>query len=338
MVTIYDIAKVTGHSAPTVSKALTGTGTLSAKTREKIVAVAKEMGYEPNIAARTLSTKKSNLIGVIYDDTGMNRGFAHPLFSVVLNRFREQIEVAGYDIIFLSRHFKMTYYSHAQYRNVDGIIIINPATDNKEEFKDFIDNNIPIVSTNSIIKGISTVLTDNEIGGYRAAEYFIKKGHKKIAYLSAPVNEISFAAAERFEGFKRALKDYNIEFDENLYEQSKLWNLDGGYDAFHKLVERTRDFTAIFAATDLMAHGILKYCREKGISIPNDISIIGFDNDVASSLSEPGITTFEQDGVQIADFAAEILFQQIIGMPTGEMARFAPKFIERDSVKDLSIN
>ena len=95
MVTIYDIAEATGYSAPTVSKALNGLGSLSEETRQRILDKAKEMGYEPNSTARTLTTKKSYLIGVVFDDTGMNKGFSHPLFSPVLNRFREKIEAAG---------------------------------------------------------------------------------------------------------------------------------------------------------------------------------------------------------------------------------------------------
>ena len=106
MTTIYDIAKATGYSAPTVSRALTGTGHLTEATRNKIINAASEMGYEPNSMARGLTTKRTNLIGIIYDDVQMARGFAHPLFSGVLNTFRELVENQGYDIIFLSRYFK----------------------------------------------------------------------------------------------------------------------------------------------------------------------------------------------------------------------------------------
>ena len=207
MVTIYDIARKTGFSSSTVSRALTGTGTLNENTRQKIIQVANEMGYEPNISARTLSTKKSNLIGVIYDDTGMNRGFAHPLFSEILTHFREQIECAGYDLVFLSRHSKLSYFAHASYRSVDGVIIINPASGEPSDFSGFVEKGMPCVSTNIIIEGIPTILTDNEKGGYDAAEYLIKKGHKKIAVLSAPRNRISSAPNERLQGFKKALRD-----------------------------------------------------------------------------------------------------------------------------------
>jgi len=333
MITIYDIAKATGHSAPTVSKALNGQGNLSVATRQLIVDKAKEMGYEPNITARTLTTKKSNLIGVVYDDTGMNMGFAHPLFSVILNRFREQIEYAGYDLVFLSRYSKMSYFSHAKYRSVDGVIIINPATGDIQEFQEFIDENIPRVSTNSIFDGICTVISDNEKGGYFAADKLIKQGHKKIAFLSAPLRKISSAPSERLTGFKKALAENNIEFDQNLFEESETWAQEGAYKAFKKLYSRTKDFTAIFCVTDTMAFGVYKAAEELGIKIPEDISVIGFDDDIAGSILAPHLNTFRQDAVKVADLAAEMMLNQIAGLPVPPIVRCDVNYVERNSVK-----
>lgn len=336
MVTIYDIAKETGFSAPTVSKALTGQGTLSEKTRQKILETADKLGYEPNMTARTLSTKKSNLIGLVYDDTGLNRGFSHPLFSVVLNRFRERIEDVGYDIVFLSRHFKMSYSAHANYRSVDGVVIINPADQNMEPYRKLVEEKMPVVSTNSIMPGICTVLTDNEAGGYEAAEYLIRKGHRKIAFLSTPVNAISPASEERFIGFKKALEAHNVAFDENLYEKSDQWTIEGGYEAFQKLYSRTKDFTALFASTDLMALGVKQYAEENDIIIPEAFSLIGFDDEITTSFSSPHLTTFRQDAIKIADMAVQVLLEQIDGKTVPGQIRFPAMFIERDSVKDIN--
>lgn len=335
MVTIYDIARETGNSAPTISKALNGSGSLSEKTRNKIIETAKRMGYEPNMTARALATKKSRLIGVVYDDTGMNRGFSHPLFSVVLNRFREQVEHAGFDIMFLSRHFKMSYCAHALFRSVDGIVIINPAEYIEDAFKDIIKRNIPCVSTNAIIDGICTVLTENEKSGYEAAEYLIKKGHKKIAFLSGPQTSLSYAGLERLNGFKNAFKDYNIPFDENLYEECQFWHTNSGYEGFERLYNRTQDFTAVFACSDTIAYGVMNFAEKHGLKIPDDFSLIGFDNDSGSEFSHPHLTTFQHDEIKIADMAAEMLFQQIAGIPVPDIVRFPATFIERESVKKL---
>ncbi len=332
MITIYDIAEATGYSAPTVSKALNGLGSLSEETRQKILEKAKEMGYEPNSTARTLTTKKSYLIGVIYDDTGMNMGFTHPLFSPMLNRFREKIEAAGYDILFLSRHFNMTYFSHANFRCIDGVIIINPATNTPADFDDFIKTNLPRVSTNSIFKGICTVITANEQGGYEAAEYFINHGHKKIAYISAPVDGISAAPNERFVGFKTALEKHNL-YDEELYEVSKGWDKVSGEEAFGRLIKRRKDITAVFLTGDQMAFGVYEYCSKHNIRIPEDISVIGFDNDLPSEYV--GLTTFKQNAEEIADISAQMMLAQIEGKTVPPIIRCKPELVERHSVKTL---
>ena len=332
MVTIYDIAEATGYSAPTVSKALNGLGSLSEETRQKILDKASELGYEPNSIARTLTTKKSYLIGVIYDDTGMNKGFSHPLFAPVLERFREKVEAAGYDIIFLSRHFNMTYFSHANFRSIDGVIIINPATNTPADFDDFVKTNLPRVSTNSVFDGICTVITANEEGGYEAAEYFVKHGHKKIAYISAPVDGISTAPTERFDGFKTALEKYNL-YDESLYELSAGWDKDSAAEAFARLIKRRKDLTAVFVTSDQLALGVYEYARKHGIRIPEDISLIGFDDDAASE--HLGLTTFHQNTTEIADISAQMMLDQIDGKTVPPIVRCKPELVERNSVKTM---
>ena len=332
MVTIYDIAEATGYSAPTVSKALNGQGSLSEETRQRILDKAKELGYEPNITARTLTTKKSHLIGVIYDDTGMNMGFAHPLFSPVLTRFREKIEAAGYDIIFLSRHFNMTYFSHANFRCIDGVIIINPATNTPADFQDFIKTDLPRVSTNSVFEGIPTVITENVQSGYDAAEYLVKHGHKKIAYISAPVNGISTAPDERFEGFKSALEHYQL-YDESLYELSADWTKECGAEAFGRLIKRRKDITAVFVTNDQLAFGVYEYAKKHGILIHEDISVIGFDDEIASEYL--GLTTFRQSTTEIADIASQLMLDQIDGKQVPPLIRCRAEIVERESVKTV---
>ena len=332
MVTIYDVAEATGYSAPTVSKALNGIGSLSEETRQKILDKAKEMGYEPNLTARTLTTKKSYLIGVVYDDTGMNKGFSHPLFSPLLNRFREKVEAAGYDIIFLSRHFNMTYFSHANFRLIDGVIIICPAIHNPADFDDFVKTNLPRVSTNTIMDGICTVITANEQGGEEAAKYFVLRGHKKIAYLSAPVDGISAAPSERYEGFKTALQKYNL-FEEDYYELCSGWNSEDAEEAFGRLIKRHKDLTAVFVTNDQLAFGVYSYAKKHGLRIPEDISVIGFDDDSTSEYI--GLTSFHQNAIEIADISAQMMLDQIEGKNVPPIIRCSPRLIERTSVKTI---
>ncbi len=336
MATIYDIAKATGYSAPTISKALNGTGILSDATRDKIIKVAKEMGYTPNLSARTLSTKKSSLIGVVYDDPMMNRYFDHPLFSIILNRFRDQVEKSDYDIIFLSGKNAMSYTAHALYRTVDAVAIINPDLDHYADFQEMAERRLPCVSTNDTIPGICAVLSRNYEIGYEATRYFIERGHRRIAYLSGPNYEFSRAAEERQKGYEECLCEYGIPVDPDLIERCPLWRTDSGYEGFSNLIERAPDITAVFVASDSLAVGLYRYAEEKGISLPEKISLIGVDDDKSSSFLHPGLTTFRQDGIAIADMACEMLMNQIAGLPVPSEVRFPAKLVERNSVLDLT--
>lgn len=336
MVTIYDIAEKTGFSAPTISKALNSTGRLSRSTRDKILAVAREMGYETNMTAKALVTKKSFLIGVIFEDNKMFTGFEHPLFGGVLNRFRSQIEIAGYDLIFLSRKFDVSYLNHAKFRSVDGVVIINAHEDDVPLLSRLHREGMPCVSTNDYIPGVPTVLSDNEKDAYRGTEYLLEKGHRKIAFLGGPGSEYAAASTERFRGFRKCLEDKGIAFDENLYEECKFWDMNGGYDGFARLYARSQDFTALFCADDMLALGVVTYAEHYGIQIPGQISLLGYDDDRSAAFCRPGLTTFRQNKIQIADLAAEILMQHIAGIPCPETVRIPAEFIQRESVRDLT--
>ncbi len=335
MVTIYDIARTTGYSAPTISKALNGTGKLNPATREKIVKVAKDMGYEFNMAAKTLATKKSNLIGVVYEDNKMWAGFDHPLFGGVMNWLRDELEAAGYDIVFLSRNPEINYLDHAKLRSVDGVAIINPNLEDNLHLASLAASGIPCISTNDYIPGVCTVLTDNEESGYAGTEYLVNHGHTKIAFIAGPINQTSAAALERYKGFRRCLKKHNIRYNDVLFEECPLWDIQSGYDAFARLYRRTNDFTAIFAADDMLAFGVLQYAEEHNIAVPKQISLIGFDDDRISSFCRPRLTTFQQDKKQIAEIAAETLLFLIAGIPAPHIVRIPARLIERDSVRRL---
>ncbi len=337
MITIYDIAKETGYSAPTISKALNGTGKLSNATREKIVKIAEDMGYKFNMAAKTLATKKSNLIGVIFEDNKMLSGFQHPLFGGVLNRFREAVEAAGYDLVFLSRTASISYLNHARLRSVDGIVIINPNMEDSKSIEDLSTSGIPCISTNDYFPNICTVITDNYKGGYDGTEYLISQGHRKIAFLAGPISTSSAASLERYNGYKDCLKAHNIEENKDCFEESEMWDSVSGYNAFEKLYNRTHDFTAVFSADDMLALGIIKYAEEHNLSIPEDFSLMGFDDDKVSSFCKPKLTTFRQNKNTIAELTAEYLLYQISGISEPPPSIKVPaKLVVRESVKRLS--
>ncbi|MBQ0003448.1 MAG: LacI family DNA-binding transcriptional regulator [Treponema sp.] len=336
MVTIYDLAKATGFSAPTISKALNGNGRLNKQTREKILKAAAEAGYKPNMAAKSLSTKQSKLIGVILEDVSMQRGFEHPLFGGLLNKFRQEIEMAGYDLLFLSKHFNggMSYIDHCIYRDVDGIIVVNPIDDDPE-LENLAKSGIPCVSTNEFIKGVCTVVTENYESGIIAAHKFVEAGHRKIGYLSAPFREKSPAAKERFEGFVKGLKDCGIEFNQKNYEICESWTENSGSEGMKKLLSHCDDISALFVTCDTLAFGAISYLNEIGKKVPDDISMIGFDDDNLGMHSNLFLSTFRQNRDKIAELTAEMLLNQISGIPVPKIVRVAADFIERSSIKKV---
>lgn len=337
MITIYDIAKKTGFSPPSVSKALNGTGGLSQESREFILRVAHEMGYTPNMTARTLSTNRSYLIGVIYEDYYMLKGFKHPLFSDILNNFRTVIENAGYDLLFLSRTLgerKMTYTEHCQYRNLDGVLILNPVPGDPEVSR-MVGSGIPCVSANEPIVGISTVITENRQGAREAIQYLVDLGHKKIAYIAGPYLETAPAALDRLAGYKDSLEKNGIMFDETLVEESHFWHSQSGYDSTMRLLARTAQFTAVFASNDSLAGGVKMALEDSGIYIPHDVSLIGFDGDDLGSFMTPTLTTMEQDSKKIGITSADIILRLLAGSTEIETVRVPALLLKRGSCREL---
>lgn len=338
MVTIYDIAKETGYSAPTISKALNGTGGLSVKTRDKILKAAEALGYKPNMAARSLTTKKSYLVGVIFEDADMQRGFEHPLFGGIMNTIRTEMENSGYDLIFLSRSLlakKRSYLEHCLHRNVDAVMIINPLSVD-EDLMELANSEIPCVSINYIIPGVPSVVTANVDAGYKAGKFLIEKGHKKIGYISGSFTQYNLAAKERLEGLRKAVDEAGLEFDENNIEYCAKWTRALGYEAMKKLHEKNPQLTAVFVANDNMAFGAMEYLESIKVKMPDEISIIGFDNEQASEFITPTLTTFKQNRLTIGKLSSEMLMNRLVGIPVHDCVRVQAELVERDSVKDLS--
>lgn len=335
MVTIYDLAKITGFSPPTISKALNGTGGLSASTRSLILKTAQDMGYTPNMTARSLSTNRSHLIGVIYEDYYMMKGFKHPLFSDILNSFRKVIENAGYDLLFLSRTLgarHMSYLEHCDYRNVDGIMIMNPVPGDAEVLS-LADCGRPCVSANEPIPGICTVVTDNVEGAKIAVQHLIDMGHRKIAHISGPRKITAPAAEERLKGYYECLALNGIDRDDSLVEESMFWHSDSGFEATNRLMSRNRGFTAIFAANDTLAYGAKLALDRHSLSVPQDVSLIGFDGDELADIMTPRLTTMWQNREEIGSIAARMLLKRFSGEKLPEIIKIPSKLLERDSCR-----
>ncbi|GHV71525.1 LacI family transcriptional regulator [Spirochaetia bacterium] len=331
MATIYDIAKKTGFSPPTVSKALNGAGTLSDKTRDLINNTAKEMGYVPNLTAWTLSTRRSRLIGIINKDIYLTNAFIPPIFNNILGGFKEVMETEGYDLLMLSNSREL--HPGGNYRNIDAFLIFTaPAA---RECHILRETRRPCISTNDIIPGISTVITGNYEGAVEAVQYLVDLGHRHIAYIAGPETEVSTASAERFQGYRVCLEKNSIPYEEGLTEKAELWSAQGGYEAAKRLLCRTprhkRSFSALFACSDNLAYGAIRALREADFRLPEDISIIGFDGDLLCEYTSPTLTTMRQNSLLIGKTAAELLLEKLAGGECPDFTRIKAELVVRES-------
>ena len=330
--TIYDISKLTGFSPPTVSKALNGTGAISAKTRKRIIAVADEMGYEPNITARALRTRRSSLIGVLNDIFYRPYDFISPFFSAIMSGFQESVHAENYDLLLISSVAQVGQeMGRGKYRHIDGILILAMGTEEKA-LTQFRSYNIPCVSSNNTFPGVSTVVSDNRGGARTAVQHLVDLGHREIAYLAGPVTKVSLAARERRQGYRDILARKNIRANPDLEVSSDTWHVGGGYRACAELLSRKVRFSALFTASNYLAIGAMRYMAERGIQIPGDVSVIGFeDGDGLEEYITPSLSTMKQDAVQIGRTAAAMLLQKMKGLSTEKTIRIPTRLVHRES-------
>ncbi|RXJ02584.1 LacI family transcriptional regulator [Anaerobacillus alkaliphilus] len=310
MATIYDIAKKTGYSITTVSRALNDYPDVSAKTKKIILDAVKEIGYYPNSIARSLTTKKSWTLGVIFiEDLGV--GIKHPFFSAVIQSFKQRVESSGYDIIFLSQNVgseKKSYLDHALHRGVDGIIVVCSNYDNPE-VQHLMDSDLPSVVIDLHSNKSSVVYSDSFSGSEIAVNHLYALGHRKIAHISG--HEKTFAGNERLRGFKNAVEKLNLDIPESYIIEGGFFSFDDGYQAMKRLLELKDRPTAVYAASDLMAIGAISTINENGLNVPADISVIGFDDIELAKYTTPKLTTVRQDTDLIGENAAKVLLNQI---------------------------
>lgn len=319
MVTIYDIAKKTGYSPATVSKALNNYSDIGSKTKEAILKIAKEMGYTPNYNAKALITKKSWMIGVLYSvDQGM--GLEHPLYGGVVEGFKSRVEEEGYEIIFITRNLggrPMSYLEHCRHRGVDGVFLTVTNQDDPDVME-LINSGITCVSSDFVHPNLPSVISDNKLGSIEGMEYVLSLGHKRIAHIAGPTDHI--ASVERLEAYKAALLKAGIEYDNNLVAYGSKYDNKTGYNCMKELLAKNKDVpTAVFAACDSIAFGAILAAREAGYLVPEDISFLGFDDYDNAAYFNPPLTTLRQHKRTLGKTAAEVLLTLIRGEEVDNM-------------------
>jgi LacI family transcriptional regulator len=304
---LKDIAMKTGYSVNTISRALRDMPDISESTKDKIRKVAREMNYFPNHAAISLRTNRSKSIGVIVSD------ITNPVFSDMVKGAEMSARTKGYSIILgnSNEDYKeeKSVVETLISRNVDGIILV-PTMNDKRIIEALQERRIPIVLMGRRFQDLKCnwVINDDKLGGYMAGKHLIEKGHRKFAYITGPLYISS--VIDRLEGFRDALKESGIPPDALLIYETKV-TADGGYETMLKLLDDKIDISAVFCFSDFIAFGVLKALKERNISIPDDIAVIGFDNIFFSGLSAPALTTINTAKLETGIKATELLVEQI---------------------------
>ena len=332
-VTLKEIAKEAGVNVSTASRALTGIYGVHKATREKVLSAAKRLDYRPNLMARGLVTGKSRTIGLLISD------IRNPYFAEVARGAEDAAFAASFDVILCNSDLdpdkQFRYVRSLLEKNVEGILINSVATFTPEQRAELASSGVPVVLFNPPMgkHTFSTVVADNYQGGRLVGEYLIGLGHRKLVHLTGRRNHGNFV--ERCRGFMDAVAVAGNSANGLIMHGDHSYR--GGYELGRKLFEQHPEVTAIFAANDVMAFGVVQAALETGKSIPQDVSLIGFDNLEVSALIHPPLTTIHQPKYEIGQAAVESLLRQAraAGPTIPEQRVFGVRLVERASCKGI---
>ncbi|UOB17791.1 LacI family DNA-binding transcriptional regulator [Abyssalbus ytuae] len=307
--TIYDIAKKLNITAATVSRALNDNPRISKKTRDLVKETAAKMNYKQNKLALALKRGKSYNVGVIVPH--INRNF----FSSVIRGVEEELYPQGYHVIISQTHEieskEIETINTLLNAQVDGIIMsISKATIGVEHFSRVLKKNIPLVffDRKKDIAGVSSVTVDDFKGSYLATKHLIEQGCKRICHFSG--DQALDIYKNRFEGYKKALLDSNIEFNEE-YVTEVMSDLEDGKKTIQKMMKLKNPPDALFSSSDFAALGAIQQLKADGIQIPEEFCVVGFSNEPFTKFMELSISSVDQSPKEMGRMAAKVFLEQV---------------------------
>ncbi|MFD3158151.1 LacI family DNA-binding transcriptional regulator [Haloimpatiens sp. FM7330] len=333
MATIKEIAKKVGVSPSTVSRVISDDARISEETKKKVRKIMEELKYHPNAIARSLVSKSTKTIGIIMPYSA-DQAFMNPFFSEALRGIAKCTYNQGYCLLITNGVTKKeqinSVYSLVMGRRVDGIILMY-SKENDPVLKELQNMDIPFCMIGRPVdnKNITYVDNDNIEAAYKATEYLIEKGHKSIALLNGSMNLT--VSADRYEGYKKALEENNLSLNDELIVSVEFLQEDG-YKGMKKILNSKIKPSAVIATDDLMAYGAMRAIGEIGYKIPEDISIIGFNNIPLSEFLFPPLTSVDINTYQIGASAAQLLLENVKGEVRANRKIVDTKIIYRKSV------
>ena len=329
-VTLKDVAKAAGVSYATVSRALSGSSQIGSETRERVLKLCDEMGYTTNFVARSMVTKRTNLIGLVVpsvDNQFMSELAYHAEVSARCHGYNIMLCDSGPDL-----RQEKTVVKLLLGRQVDGILIVPQSSRSYESLKPYLDQTPTVfLSENLRDQPQSYVAVDNSRGTYLGTQYLYGLGHRDILYFG---QRQSTTHQLRAEGYLKACQELGLapRYFNSEYTRSSI---QGGYQLAKELFQKPLDYTAIFASTDSNALGILTAADELGIDIPGRLSLIGFDNISATALSRIDLTTIDQPKKAMAVQAVDMLRDKIEHGTQGYVHQILlPTLIRRGTCKE----
>jgi len=331
---IKDIAKASGVSIATVSRVINNTAKVGVETRTRVEQAIKQANYRPNSLARELQQKKTNTIGIIMSVAELS----NLAVSESINAIADVLKQNGYNMMIVNSRFhseeEIEFFHTFQEKRVDGVLYF--ASSFTEKHYELLKNYpIPVVIVGQDYKelNIPCVFFDDYAAAMTATNYLIDKGHRQIGFIGCPLNDVA-TGIERKKGFEQALNQRNIPLDiNNCYTGD--FSLESGYLGMETILKKSLlKPTAVFVTTDFMAMGAIKYLIDVGIQVPQDISIIGFDDVNVAAYYNPALTTIHTDKTAIGTISANTLLTMIQDTElTRRKSTVSYSLVERQSVR-----
>jgi LacI family transcriptional regulator len=334
---IKDVAREAGVSISTVSSVINKNKFVSEELKNRVQEAIKKLEYKPNIIARGLRIKSTSTVGVILPD------ISQPFFAQVIRGMEEAARRRGYTLIlgcsFYNIKEEERQINILMDQFVDGIIFFC-GYDSHDHIIEVYDSGIPVVVTDREIedKSIPSVLIDNSLAMEKAVEYLVEMGHRKIGYVTFSFHNQT-TARKRYEGYLSGIKKHGIKYDPELViidDSIRLNELSGAYNAVRGLLNNKIMPSAFVTLADYLAIGLIKALKEVGYKVPQDISVMGFNNEIVSQFSEPPLTSVKQPKKLMGQMAMDLLLDMVENKEVKDKNIILPtEIIERDSVCPL---
>lgn len=308
-VSITDVAKAAGFSIATVSRVLNGIDyPLAEETRLKVLEVAKQLGYRPNLIARSLRMEQTHTVGIIVQN--ILSPFIPPIIRGIQDRLREY----DYLCITLNSDYELAAEIDAierlGMRQIDGIIFVESHIRSSDEVTALINKPHLFVHRLFNSLGVNSIVPDDRYGARLAVQHLVQLGHRRIAFINGP--DEWDATINRLAGYRDGLEAAGIEFDSALVYQGD-WQVQSGYVLGQQLLSLRERPSAVFAANDLMALGVIYAAQEMGLSVPNDLALVGYDDRDFTGYVRPALTTIQMPCEKMGQIAADALLRLIKG-------------------------